>query len=407
VATVDVSVTRNATIDRALRGRRSDFSGLAFQAVLLLCLLLCLAFIVVLVQTVLDDGLGVFESRGFVLSQFPTEVGRAASQTWDFLSAPEGIAGWSTTLIGLVALPAGLVLGVRARRYKLVIAVLGGIAVAFAVAALVGTSTFLSSDLSRFPDQAGVAQAVFGTVVLALIVAIVAFPLGVATAVYLEEYAPENRLTAFVRLNIRNLAGVPSVVYGLLGLALFVQLVGTDTRDFPVIGNLVVDVFGDNGVTGGRTIIAGGLTLSVLVLPIVVITASEALRAVPQSLREVGYGVGATKWEVTKTLVLPNAFAGVLTGTILALSRAIGETAPLILVGAFFGTFFTTGNAGFFEKFTTTYTALPMVVYQWATDAQSEFHTSLAAAAIIVLLAITLLANLAAVLLRNKYEKKW
>ena len=275
------------------------------------------------------------------------------------------------------------------------------------MAALLGTSSFLNSNLSRIPENAGIAQAIFGTVVLGIFVAVVAFPLGVATAVYLEEYAPENRVTNFVRLNIRNLAGVPSVVYGLLGLAIFVQLLGTDIDTFPLIGGLLQDVFGEGGITGGRTIIAGGLTLSVLVLPIVIITSSEALRAVPQSLREGGYGVGATQWEVTKTLVLPNAFAGILTGTILSLSRAIGETAPLILVGAFYGTFFTTGDANVFEKFSTTYTALPQVIFQWATDAKTEFNVSLAAAAILALLAITLLANLAAVLLRNRYEKRW
>ncbi|MEX2032705.1 MAG: phosphate ABC transporter permease PstA, partial [Dehalococcoidia bacterium] len=257
------------------------------------------------------------------------------------------------------------------------------------------------------PDSAGVAQAIFGTVILAVITSLIAFPLGIATAVFLEEYAPDRRLISIVRLNIRNLAGVPSVVYGLLGLALFVKLLGTDIRSIPLIGGLLGDTFGEGGVTGGRTIIAGGLTLALLVLPIVIITASEAIRAVPQSLREGGYGVGATKWEVTKTLVLPNAFSGILTGTILSLSRAIGETAPLILVGAFYGTFFTTGSAGLFDKFSTTYTALPQVVYNWRGEAQSEFSISLVAAAIIVLLAVTLLANLTAVLLRNRYEQRW
>ena len=269
------------------------------------------------------------------------------------------------------------------------------------------TSDFLTSPLSRLSDRAGVSQAIFGTIVLAIFTALVALPLGVATAVYLEEYARPSRFTNFVRLNIRNLAGVPSVVYGLLGLAIFVQLMGTDAADIPLIGGLVVDVFGEGGITGGKTVIAGGLALAILVLPIVIITSSEAIRAVPQSLREGGYGVGATKWEVTKTLVLPNAFAGILTGTILSLSRAIGETAPLILVGAFYGTFFSTGNANFYEKFDTTYTALPQIIYQWVGEPQEEFKVSLAAAAILVLLVITLLANLVAVLLRNRYEKRW
>lgn len=319
MSSTDTAIARGLTTDQALRGRSADVAGLAFQAVLLLCLLTCLAFVALLVGTVISDGAGVITDRG---------------------------------------------------------------------------GDFLTSNLSRLPERAGVAQAVFGSVALALVVVVVAFPLGIGTAIYLEEYAPDNRLTGIVRLNIRNLAGVPSVVYGLLGLAVFVQLLGTD------LGS-------GGGLTGGRTLVSGGLTLAVLVLPIVIITASESLRAVPQSLREGGYGVGATKWEVTKRLVIPNSFAGMLTGTVLSLSRAIGETAPLILVGAFFGTFFTTGDAGFFEKFTTTYTALPQVVYQWATDAKTEFNTELAAAAILVLLAITLVANLAAVLLRNRYEQRW
>lgn len=407
MATVDVALTRDITAARSLRGKRVDVPGLAFQAALLFCLFVCLAFIVLLFGIILDDGLGTFQNRGFVISDFPSELEKALSQTWTFLTHPEGLVGWFATLIAFVGLPLTIFFSVRGRHWKILVAIVVGFVIVFGIAALVGTSSFLTSDLSRFPEQAGVSQAIFGTVFLALMTAVVAFPLGIATAVFLEEYAPENRLIAFVRLNIRNLAGVPSVVYGLLGLAIFVQLLGTNIGDIPVVGGTLVDIFGEGGITGGRTIIAGGFTLAILVLPIVIITSSEALRAVPQSLREGGYGVGATKWEVTKSLVMPNAFAGILTGTILSLSRAIGETAPLILVGAFFGTFFTTGNAGLSEKFTTTYTALPQVVYQWATDAKTEFRLSLTASAILVLLAITILANIAAVLLRNRYEKRW
>jgi phosphate transport system permease protein len=407
MATVDVAMTRDITLGRSLRGRRVDVPGLAFQLALLLCLFVCLAFIILLLAIVLDDGLSTFQSRGFVISDLPSELEKALNETWAFLTHPEGLVGWLATAIAFVGLPIAIFVSVRGRHWKILIAIVVAFAIAFGIAALVGTSSFLTSDLSRFPERAGVAQAIFGTVFLALMTAIVAFPLGIATAVFLEEYAPNNRFIAFVRLNIRNLAGVPSVVYGLLGLAIFVQLVGTNIGDIPVIGGALVDIFGEGGITGGRTIIAGGLTLAILVLPIVIITSSEALRAVPPSLREGGYGVGATQWEVTKSLVLPNAFPGILTGTILSLSRAIGETAPLILVGAFFGTFFTTGSAGLSDKFTTTYTALPQVVFQWATDAKSEFRLSLTAAAILVLLAITVLANVAAVLLRNRYEKRW
>jgi phosphate transport system permease protein len=253
---------------------------------------------------------------------------------------------------------------------------------------------FLGSGVSTLPERAGVYQGIVGSFLMMVFVVLVSFPLGIGAAVYLEEYAPNTRFSRFVNVNIRNLAGVPSVVYGLLGLAIFVQILGTNRGE-------------GGGLTGGRTIISGGLTLAILVLPIVIITSSEALRAVPLSLREGGYGVGATKWEVTRRLVLPNAVAGILTGTVLSLSRALGETAPLVLVGAFFGTFFTTGDAGFFEKFTTRYTALPQIIFQWRSDAETAFNTKLAAAAIIVLLGVTLLANLAAVLLRNRYEKKW
>jgi phosphate transport system permease protein len=267
---------------------------------------------------------------------------------------------------------------------------------------------FLTSPLSSDPAKAGVSQGIVGSIMIGVLVSILCFPLGILTAVYLEEYAPANRLTRFIDINIRNLAGVPSIVYGILGLAVFVQLMGSDIDTFPLIGGFLQDVFGESGITGGKTIIAGGLTLSVVVLPIVIVTSSESLRAVPQSLREGGYGVGATKWEVQRTLVLPNAFAGILTGTILSVSRAIGETAPLILVGAFYGTFFTTGNVGFWDKFTSArYTALPQIVYQWTGEPQEEFKISLVAAAIIALLAVTLLANLTAVLLRNRFEKRW
>jgi phosphate transport system permease protein len=387
MATVDVAVPRNVTIDRALRGKRFDAPGLGFQLALLLCLLVCLAFIIILISTVLDDGLGTFKERGFVIGDFPEKFAGAVSDTWRLLVHPDGVAGWIATMLGLVGLPLGVGVAVRARRWKLVIGVSVSIVIAFALAGLIATSDFLSSNTSNFDFRAGIAQAIFGTVVLAVITALVAFPLGIATALFLEEYAPDTRLVRLVRLNIRNLAGVPSVVYGLLGLAIFVKLLG--------------------GLTGGRTLIAGGLTLAILVLPIVIITASEAIRAVPQSLREGGYGVGATQWEVTKELVLPNAGAGILTGTILALSRAVGETAPLILVGAVFGTYFTTGDTGFFDRFSHDYTALPQIIYQYATEAKTSFSVNLAAAAIIALLVITLLANLTAVLLRNRYEKRW
>jgi phosphate transport system permease protein len=244
----------------------------------------------------------------------------------------------------------------------------------------------LTSTLSSNPARAGLAQGLVGTLVLGLLVPVFAFPIGIATAIYLEEYAPDTRWTRFIQVNIRNLAGVPSVVYGLLGLAVFVGL----------LDNL-------DGDGNGRSIIAGALTLSVLVLPIVIITGIESLRAVPNTIREAGYGVGASRWEVTRSLVLPSAAPGILTGTVLALSRALGETAPLIIVGAVLGTF---SGLGLDTLFSGSYTALPMIVYDWARRPQDEFR-ALAAAAIVVLILFTLLANAIAIYLRNKYERTW
>jgi phosphate transport system permease protein len=246
---------------------------------------------------------------------------------------------------------------------------------------------FLTSPLSSDPAKAGVSQALWGTIWIGIIVVVVAFPLGVATAVYLEEYAPTSRLTRLIDINIRNLAGVPSIVYGLLGLAVFVGF-------FKAIG-----------VGNGRNVLAGGLTVSVLVLPIVIITAAEALRAVPQAIREAGYGVGASRRQVTWGLVLPAAFPGILTGIVLALSRALGETAPLILAGAVLGSF-SSGNADLVGQMVGPYTALPMVVYRWTTLPQEEFR-QLAAAGMIVLLIITFAANGAAIHLRNRYARRW
>jgi phosphate transport system permease protein len=246
---------------------------------------------------------------------------------------------------------------------------------------------FLSAPLSSNPALAGVGQGLWGTILLGVTVSVLAFPLGIATAVYLEEYAPDTRLTRIININIRNLAGVPSIVYGLLGLALFV---GT---------------FKALGVGDGRNILAGGLTLSVLVLPIVIITSAEALRAVPGTIREAGYGVGASRWQVTRRLVLPSAVPGILTGIVLALSRALGETAPLILAGAVLGSF-SSGNADLIGQLLGPYTALPMVVFNWTRLPDQDFR-QLAAAGIVVLLAVTLAANTVAIVLRNRYAGSW
>jgi phosphate transport system permease protein len=240
---------------------------------------------------------------------------------------------------------------------------------------------FLTSDLSSRPARAGIAQGLIGSLLLAVSVAVLALPIGIGAAVYLEEYARDTTVTRLVRTNIRNLAGVPAIVYGLLGLAVFVTLLGM-----------------------GKTLLVGGLTLAILVLPIVVITTSEALRAVPLSIREAAFAVGATRWETVRSHVLPYAAPGILTGTILSLARAFGETAPLLMVGAVAGTFSTSG--GLVEQLTGSYTALPTIVFNWAGQPQDEFR-ALTAATIVALLGVILLVNGTAILLRNRYDRKW
>ena len=245
---------------------------------------------------------------------------------------------------------------------------------------------FLTSDLSSNPAKAGVAQGIIGTAMLAVMVSLIAFPIGIASAIYLEEYASDNAFSRFIEVNIRNLAGVPSVVYGLLGLTIFVAF------------------FASLGVGTGRNILSGGITLAVLVLPLVIITSSEAIRAVPRGLRESGYGLGASQWQVTRKLILPAAAPGILTGTVLALARAMGETAVLILVGAILGSFSAAGGLG--NLMTGPYTALPTIIYDWARKPQTGFRAD-TSAAILVLLAITIFFNSIAIILRNRYDRQW
>ena len=248
-----------------------------------------------------------------------------------------------------------------------------------------GLVDFVTSEMSSDPSRAGVAQALFGSILLMVFVVVIAFPVGIGAGIYLEEYARDTFVARFLNTIVRNLAGVPSIVYGLLGLAVFVVALG--------------------GATGGRSVIAGGLTLAILVLPIVIITTAEALRAVPASIREAGYGVGATKWEVIRSHVLPYAAPGVFTGTILTLSRAFGETAPLILVGAVTGGF-SVATHGVVERLQGPYTALPTIVFSWARQPREEFR-ALTAAAIVVLLLVMLLVNATAIVLRNRFERRW
>lgn len=248
---------------------------------------------------------------------------------------------------------------------------------------------FFTSNLASQADRAGVAQGIVGSLYLMAIVALLAFPFGIGAAVYLEEYARDTWLTRLINTVVRNLAGVPSIVYGILGLAIFVVALG--------------DVLGP-GPTRGRSLIAGGLTMAILVLPIVIITAAEALRAVPGTIREAAFGVGATRWETVRSHVLPYAAPGIFTGTILAMARAFGETAPLIMVGAVVGGF----NVAYdnpLEQLAGRYTALPTTVYDWARK-PGEFAGN-TFAAIIVLLVVLLGVNALAIYLRNRFERRW
>ena len=258
--------------------------------------------------------------------------------------------------------------------------------------------SWLSKDFVTRPQTseaftAGVRTAIFGSLWTILFTILLAFPIGVGAAIYLEEYASDNRFNRIIQTNINNLAGVPSIIYGILGLAIFVRTLEPLTSG---------EVFGlvDPTTANGRTVLSAGLTLGLLVLPIIIINAQEAIRAVPRSLRNASFGVGATKWQTVWSHVLPNAMPGILTGTILAISRAIGETAPLVVVGASTAISFDPNSP--FSKFTT----LPIQIYQWTSRPQDEFR-SLAAATILVLLVLLLSLNASAVLLRSRFSRRF
>lgn len=236
---------------------------------------------------------------------------------------------------------------------------------------------FLSSPPSHAPDRIGIFPALIGTLYMMAITAAIAFPLGVGAAIYLEEYARRNWFSRFIQVNIANLAGVPSIVYGLLGLQLFVRALEFE-----------------------RSVLAGALTMALLVMPIIIVSAQESLRAVPPSMREAAYAVGATRWQVIRHHVLPYAFGGMLTGNILAMSRAIGETAPLIAMGAL------TFIAFLPDAPTDDFTVLPIQIFNWVTRPQAAFH-EVAASTIIILLLILLLMNSAAIIMRHRTRTEW
>ena len=235
---------------------------------------------------------------------------------------------------------------------------------------------FFTSPASRFFEQSGIKIAFMGTLWMMAFTALFTFPIGLGAAVYLEEYAPRHWLTRLIQINITNLAGVPSIVYGILGLAVFVRAMALD-----------------------RSIMSGALTMSLLIMPIIIITAQEALRTVPLSMRQASYALGATRWQTVWHIVLPQAFPGVLTGTILALSRGIGETAPLIMVGALTYVAFTPTSP--LDPFV----ALPIQIFNWTTRPQEGFR-EVAAAGIIVLLVMLLAMNSLAIFLRNRFQKR-
>lgn len=235
---------------------------------------------------------------------------------------------------------------------------------------------FLTNFVSRFPEKAGIKAALVGSIYLGALTLVFALPIGVLAGIYMNEYARPNRVTAVLRITIANLAGVPSVVFGILGLAIFVRAFGL-----------------------GFVLLAGALTLAVMSLPVIIVATEEALKSVPKTMREAAYGLGATKWQVTKDHVLPYALPGIMTGSILALARAMGETAPLILVGGATAVFFLPDSP------TAIYTALPLQAFFWATNPQASFR-DLAAAATVVLLLLILGLNMIAILLRNHFQKK-
>ncbi|WP_026584505.1 phosphate ABC transporter permease PstA [Bacillus sp. J33] len=238
---------------------------------------------------------------------------------------------------------------------------------------------FLTNRLSTDPERAGIWGAILGTLWLMLVVAPVTMILGVGTAIYLEEYATKGRISSFIKTNISNLAGVPSVVFGILGLTVFAR---------------ALDL--------GSVVLAGGLTMALLVLPVVVVASQEAIRAVPQFLREASYGMGATKWQTIKNVVLPASLPGILTGVILALSRAIGETAPLVVIGI--PALLIPVPDGIFDKFT----ILPVQIYYWTIDsALVAEYANLAAATIVILLIVLFAMNSIAILIRNKFQQRY
>ncbi len=235
---------------------------------------------------------------------------------------------------------------------------------------------FFYKYTSRFPEQAGIRAAMAGTVYIIVLAVLIAFPIGTGAAIYLEEYAKKSKISEFIKLNINNLAGIPAIVYGILGLTLYVRFFGF-----------------------GRSILSASLTMGTLILPIIIVAASEALKTVPKDLKEASYALGANRWQTIASVILPYSMPGILTGTILAVSRGIGEAAPLIVIGGAAGIWFSPKSL--FDGFTT----LPLQIYTWSSQPKADFQM-VAASGILVLLMVLFTINLAAIILRNKYQDR-
>jgi phosphate transport system permease protein len=335
-----------------------------------------------------EDGRGVREAVGasLVLGLLAVVTAPAVD-----VAASDGVV-----LVAFVVLPTGAYLeGVLRRREGLSgllfpLMVVGGLVAGVLLTDLLGFAgpdpwldwSFMISAHNRTPTDAGIYPALVGSVLIVLVIAASAFPIGVGAAIYLEEYAPNKgrlgRIVELIEINIGNLAGVPSIVYGLLGLALFIKGIGLRA-----------------GI-----VIVGGMTIGLLILPIVIISAQESLRAVPDSLRDASYGMGATRWQTVRTVVLPEALPGILTGTILALGRAIGETAPLLMIGI--ASSVRTTPDGLLSKTG----AMPRQIFSWSSEIEPEFRFGVLAAGVVVLLVVLLLMNGTAILLRNRYQRR-
>ncbi len=319
-----------------------------------------------------------FESAYLIDYAKLTDISGASGNIIQLFAEASGFQFVRLIIVGLVLPIAILVFGARwAPRMRRPSLLISAILIAAWLVYLFIDPWFLSSFPSRKPAEAGLFSAVTGTLYMMAITAALAFPLGVGAAIYLEEYARQNWFSRIIRVNIANLAGVPSIIYGLLGLQVFVRVMEFE-----------------------RSVLAGACTMALLVMPIIIVSAQEALRTVPPSMREAAYAVGATRWQVVRYHVLPYAFGGMLTGNILAMSRAIGETAPLIAIGAL------TFIAFLADSPTDDFTVLPIQIFNWVSRPQSGFH-EIAAAGIIVLLLILLLMNAAAIIMRQRTRTDW